>query len=212
MRLSRLVPLAFFLALALTTARAQDGDFYGTFALAHIGTSTVTTSQVSGITDTYTPAKPTYNAFGATAGFTLNFINAHTQQLGVDIRETIAPSSTNGVLLTLGGLRYSVFPRHSHIHPYVELAGGGAIERSTYTDTNVIVNGPLTMKTVDPNPGFTGHGAFAALAGVDLRIKPIVSFRAEFGGGHMGGSFAGDGPGGGALVLFNTGVVFHFDY
>lgn len=212
MRIIRLLSLALLFAFPFLS-HAQAVDAYGTFALAHIGTATVTTSHVSGITDTYTPASTGSNAYGVTFGGTYNFLDRHTQQLGIDIRETIAPSGKNGGYLTLGGLRYSAFVRHSRLHPYVELLGGGLIERSTYTDKTVLApGGPVTTTVIDTSSPFTPHVAFTGVVGLDTRINHVLSYRAEFGGGHAGGSFAGDGPGGGALIVFNTGLVFHFDY
>ena len=184
------------LVFAATPARAQVG-IYGT----------VTVQRMSGIAGSPVTApgvsyNDTVDPLGGTGGVYYDFKDYGPVRLGADVRGSIvtthrgALKDSNGagarINSGLAGLRVSLRTPVSYLKPYVEGAAG--VGTSNY--------GVLTGNNgVELKSNFEYH----VYAGLDIRVFPIMDFRAaELGYGGLDGS-GHNFP----LKSVSTGVVFH---
>ncbi len=190
---------ALSLALLAPLAQAQLG-LYGTVTvqrMSGISGSPVTTTGVS-YNDNVDP-------LGGTGGIYYDFKDFGPVRLGADLRGSIvtthrgALASSNGagarINSGLGGVRAVIRTPFPYLKPYLEGAAGvGATNYGVLTgNTGVLLRN-----------NFEYH----IYAGVDIKVFPIMDFRAaEFGYGGL--DPFGTGSHNYPLKSVSTGVVFH---
>ena len=140
---------------------------------------------------------------GGTGGLYYDFRNAGRFRLGVDVRATalkgnkLASSyfgSDYRAYSVLGGVRASLRTRIPLLNPYVQ--GSVGLGRN---------NG------LGDGANYANRVQYMGFAGLDLRLLPVLDFRAvELGGGALSGAGTGPNSGTHSVLTISTGLVVHF--
>jgi hypothetical protein len=195
-------------AVATTvSAHAQVGA-YGMFTVDQL--SNIKSSPLPDTSDPATAVRSnSVNPVGGTGGVYYDFKKLSHVTLGVDVRGSIlttkrgAYENFNGpgarIYSVLGGVR-AMFPTPVRVlKPYIQ--GSLGLGRSDY---GLYYNDPIT----DPTNVIHNNFEWEALAGLDIKLLPIMDFRAVelgYGGLDPFGTFSHNYP----IKQISTGVVFH---
>ncbi len=184
--------------LALSSAAHAQISAYGLFTAERFDGIHCVTGGCPEATGSNSP-------IGGTAGITYDVRTIGRVRLGVDVRGTIEKGSKNAssyfssdyrAYSVLGGLRASFQTRVPLVRPYVQ--GSVGLGRN---------NG------LGDNADFANRIQYGGFAGADIRLLPVVDFRAiEVGYGSIGGAGTGANNGSHSVLSISTGVVLHFPY
>lgn len=196
------VVFAAVLSLAVSvSAHAQFGA-YGTVTVEQVGGLKSSPVTVPGTTYDNTVAP-----IGGTGGVFYDFKTFGIVRLGADVRGSIesskrgAETSSDGggarLESGLAGVRAVFHTKYSALQPYLEGAAG--IGRSNYG---------ILLPTA-ASKGLTNNFQYNVFGGLDLKLLPMMDFRAfelGYGGLNPFGTDSHNYP----LKSISSGVVFHF--
>lgn len=165
------------------------------------------------------------NPLGGTAGVYYDWKNFGPVRLGFDARGTIlntkrgAYEDFNGpgakMYSALGGVRATFHTRYRPLKPYIQGSAGWA--RSNYglsTDASTASNNCVGNAYFTPSCGPTplyNNFEWQALAGLDIKLLPIMDWRAvELGYGGL--DPFGDNGHNYPVKQISTGLVFHLPF
>lgn len=140
---------------------------------------------------------------GGTGGIYYDFRTVGRFRLGVDVRATGLKGSKSAssyfggdyrAYSVLGGVRAAIRTRIPLLNPYVQ--GSVGLGRN---------NG------LGDSAQLSNRVQYMGFAGLDLRLLPVLDFRAlEVGGGALSGAGTGPNSGTHSVLSISTGLVLHF--
>ena len=214
--------------LAVAQAQSQADRFaehqsgiYGMVTAQNLGSLTYASVGNSTSNTVVTHTDGSFSPIGGTFGGFYDFKTIGRVRLGADVRGSITSSihgadptaaGSGGRLYTaMGGVRAS-FPAHYKLlAPYVQGSFGFARTDSAGYQLKG-TNPPGQVNALADGQVVIEHGfAYQALAGLDLKVFPLVDIRiAEFGIGGLSG--VQSQPGSHLLQSVGVGLVFHLPY
>ena len=197
-------------AVTIATAVSAYGQVgvYGMFTVDRL--SNIDSSPIPPLSTSPNDARLNYvNPLGGTGGIYYDFLKLGPMRLGADVRGSILTTRRGGyvnfdgqgahIYSVLGGVRGVFHTKYAPLKPYIQLSAG--LGRSDYGLITPMLNGGQVV--------IHDNFAYQGLAGLDVKLMPIVDWRvAEFGYGGLDpfGTLSHNYP----IKQVSMGFVVHF--